>query len=975
MKLSLSGVTNNIMIRAALILTCTMNATYVAMGDVITQNPTCDIDENTMIVCGNIPASSTENWLARNFYIDQNVTINSISWGSNVFANITAEFYFSTASGSGNPEGVTLTQVGSAVQSIDGGPWYTTPVDVPFSVTEGSYLVVEVRFPESTEAYFIPAGTSTATAPTYIKTDACGITTYQDLGSDVGFPEAQIIMCLNTGEGLDCNGNGIPDDVDIANGTSNDKNGNGIPDECEDCNGNGVLDSVDITTGTSEDCNDNGTPDECDIADGTSQDADGNGVPDECEDCNENGVPDSIDIADGTSYDCDQNGEPDECQPDCDGDGFIDPCDNEGDCDEDGLPDNCEIDCNENGIPDDCDILYGLSEDCNENGIPDECDIASGEVEDCNLNDVPDECDINSGKSKDIDGNGIPDECEFPGILIVDDKLDDDPNADFQSIHEAINASYAGGEILVMPGTYFQDPKNLILLKNKPLWIHSSDGPAVTIIDGQDKCRAIDGLGEVGTTLIEGFTIKKGDSLSEEWSGGGGGIRWTGGELVLRDCIFEYNHSKRTGGGGAIYDTDLTIEYCIFRNNSAILRNTMGGHSGGLNISSSNATIRNTDFIDNAALGSGTNSGSGGLGSWASTLTLKDCVFENNTTDCWSGGIGFIDGMLFAEGCEFINNTGSFGGALYLQQEGTVATVTNCNFLGNSANVSNDWGLPAVGGGILLNYSTQAYVSNCTFTNNIAKDDKVPGAAGGGIASWPQSDQYAVGLVVSDCIFIENEAEIDGGGIWIQSFGEPTNETDQPALTVQLTRKSVERSSVSHLLSGDEKEGACCKEGDCIYVPEELCVVVGGEYQGNGSTCETSNCGLLGACCLIDQPCMNVFEDECNNAGGTWQGKLTWCATTYCSGVSGTDFYCNLPTDIYGDWEDLGNNNFLGALTLGDVTGDSVINVNDLIAIIGYWGSSIPAGDINEDGIVDVGDLLIVISNWGPVICEYKSFT
>ncbi len=50
-----------------------------------------------------------------------------------------------------------------------------------------------------------------------------------------------------------------------------------------DCNGNGVLDSCDIADGTSEDCNGNGIPDECDIAGGTSQDINGNGVPDECE--------------------------------------------------------------------------------------------------------------------------------------------------------------------------------------------------------------------------------------------------------------------------------------------------------------------------------------------------------------------------------------------------------------------------------------------------------------------------------------------------------------------------------------------------------------------------------------------------------------------------------------------------------------------------------------------------------------------
>ena len=36
--------------------------------------------------------------------------------------------------------------------------------------------------------------------------------------------------------------------------------------------------------GIGTDCNGNGVLDECDIADGTSLDADGDGLPDECED-------------------------------------------------------------------------------------------------------------------------------------------------------------------------------------------------------------------------------------------------------------------------------------------------------------------------------------------------------------------------------------------------------------------------------------------------------------------------------------------------------------------------------------------------------------------------------------------------------------------------------------------------------------------------------------------------------------------
>ncbi len=82
----------------------------------------------------------------------------------------------------------------------------------------------------------------------------------------------------------DCNDNGIPDDQDISDGTSEDCNGDGVPDECEpDCNSNGVADECDITDGTSEDCNENGVPDECGIAQGNSPDDNGDGIPDECQ--------------------------------------------------------------------------------------------------------------------------------------------------------------------------------------------------------------------------------------------------------------------------------------------------------------------------------------------------------------------------------------------------------------------------------------------------------------------------------------------------------------------------------------------------------------------------------------------------------------------------------------------------------------------------------------------------------------------
>ena len=50
----------------------------------------------------------------------------------------------------------------------------------------------------------------------------------------------------------DCNGNSIPDECELADGSAT------------DCDGNGTLDSCDITAGAS-DCNSNGLPDSCDL--------------------------------------------------------------------------------------------------------------------------------------------------------------------------------------------------------------------------------------------------------------------------------------------------------------------------------------------------------------------------------------------------------------------------------------------------------------------------------------------------------------------------------------------------------------------------------------------------------------------------------------------------------------------------------------------------------------------------------------
>ena len=113
--------------------------------------------------------------------------------------------------------------------------------------------------------------------------------------------------------------------------------------------------AVTVTYAIENDCNSNGIPDDCDIAIGTSPDLNSDGIPDECSpDCNLNGTPDVVDISSGASTDCDFNRIPDECEVPPLGPATQD-------CNFNGIPDVCEADCNGNGLPDDCDVAVTLA--------------------------------------------------------------------------------------------------------------------------------------------------------------------------------------------------------------------------------------------------------------------------------------------------------------------------------------------------------------------------------------------------------------------------------------------------------------------------------------------------------------------------------------------------------------------------------------------------------------------------------------
>jgi uncharacterized repeat protein (TIGR01451 family) len=101
-------------------------------------------------------------------------------------------------------------------------------------------------------------------------------------------------------------------------------------------------------------------------------------------------------------------------------------------------------------------------------------------------------------------------------------------------------------------------------------------------------------------------------------------------------------------------------------------------------------------------------------------------------------------------------------------------------------------------------------------------------------------------------------------------------------------------------------------------------------------TVNEDNCPT-GACCLGSGDCLDALgQTDCAAQGGAWQGVDSTCADVTC------------PTACPPD-----------------VTGDGLVDVGDLVAVIVAWGTSDPDADIDGSGLVDVSDLVAVLVAWG----------
>jgi hypothetical protein len=101
---------------------------------------------------------------------------------------------------------------------------------------------------------------------------------------------------------------------------------------------------------------------------------------------------------------------------------------------------------------------------------------------------------------------------------------------------------------------------------------------------------------------------------------------------------------------------------------------------------------------------------------------------------------------------------------------------------------------------------------------------------------------------------------------------------------------------------------------------------------------------------------------------GTWPSATLSIAAP--SGFNSVVVHYDAPPPTCQDWGSIFMADNLIATLIAipcpaDTTGDSVVNVSDLLMVINNWGPNGGPADINSDGVVNVSDLLAVINAWG----------
>ena len=338
---------------------------------------------------------------------------------------------------------------------------------------------------------------------------------------------------------------------------------------------------------------------------------------------------------------------------------------------------------------------------------------------------------------------------------------------------------------------------------------------------------------EGGAIYNDGSLTLSDVKLSDNAADGYGGAVFNNGELVVSDSVFDSNDIVNRGsasvdyGGAAIYnwyDGILTVSGSNFTNNIKNYKN--GDRLVGAVATIGDATISDSYFVNNAGRWGGAITTSGALiaGDDVNTLTVSGSTFKENG-GLYGAGI-FVWGSDFTvSDCVFDKNT-AFG-------KGNM-TPNNNN---GAAIVVTDTGKDITGA-----------ITGSNFTNNKAQ-------YGGAIYICEGN------IAISDSLFENNSADVEGGAIDIDSAINNPVVTVKDSKFVNNTPQAIHNSKELHLgietftdlqNAIDLVDGILTLDSDIAMTDDEAANFVNGviinkniRIDGKGHTIDAKNLGRI----------------------------------------------------------------------------------------------------------------------------------
>lgn len=279
---------------------------------------------------------------------------------------------------------------------------------------------------------------------------------------------------------------------------------------------------------------------------------------------------------------------------------------------------------------------------------------------------------------------------------------------------------------------------------NKNLIIDGANAPGLTI-SGNNAYRVLDVNVDPNfnptTVTLRNLAIANGQSTGIGEEGAGGGIRTASGTtLTVENSQFNNNASLGSGGGaiwGGFRSTITVVNSQFVGNDGTAGTDERGG--GAIAVKSeSYLTVRDSQFTNNRGINGGA------INSLLSSLLVENSTFANN--DSTPGGLLSLPPRY----------TKGYGGAIYTDgASGGQISIRGSRFDGNK-------GAGQGGGLFLFAYgSDQVIVENSAIINNQVIKDAKGDSFGGGIR------QGNVALTINNTTFANNSALQQGGGLWV----------------------------------------------------------------------------------------------------------------------------------------------------------------------------------------------------------------